>query len=318
MMTHEKVITEIKSLSDSIRQKSRALKQGISERERFITNTLKPIIDPLHEISKNLSTDVEENNPTPTNNFETTMDGYDDDEDDNKSEEQEGEEELEDEELEEQVNKTDETTLNATQVDNTPSNLSVLAEEIDTKGLLTRKYFMKFLLATPSVSRKYHVYGARLEKEGIMVGDSGLAVDDKDNLLIKGKKFKGTPGLFELIFERIPGKFTSRDLNTFKLICKLTNAHRSKYSHSSPLHRNKSVKYKNVIAKLFPPKIRKLTGRGLSMKSAYDTNIIYYNNINKLVDRMRLLYEAKNAGHSGVNNEIVALTEELRGKGYIE
>lgn len=316
MMTHEKVITEIKSLSDSIRQKTRALKQGISERERFISNTLKPIIDPLHEISKNLSTDAETNDSTPTTNFETSMGGHDDGE---ESEEQEGEEEQEDGEIEEEeVNKTGETTLSATRVVDDPSNLSVLAGEIDTKGLLTRKYLMKFLLATPSVSRKYHVYGARLEKEGIMVGDSGLAVDDKDNLLIKGKKFKGTPGLFELIFERIPGKFTSRDLNTFKLICKLTNTHRSKYSHSSPLHRNKSVKYKNVIAKLFPPKNRKLTGRGISMKNAYDTNIIYYNNINKLVDRMRLLYEAKNAGHSGLNNEIVALTEELRGKGYIE
>ncbi len=53
------------------------------------------------------------------------------------------------------------------------------------------------------------------------------------------------------------------------------------------------------------------------MKNLYETNIIYYNNVNKLVDRLRLLWESKQAGHSGLDNEIVAVTDELRKRGYI-
>lgn len=315
MTEHESLITEIKSLSDSIRQKTRALKLGISEREKFISNTLKPIIDPLQVISKNLSPVFEGDEAIPSFKSEKNKDYAEDDIIEDEEDEADNTE-AEEEDYEEGGN-TDDSSLSETQKGE-PSNLSVLARDIDTKGLLTKKYVMKFLLDTPSVNRRYHVYGARMESKGIMIGDSELVVDDDDNLLIKGKTYKGTSGLFELIFKSIPGKFTRRDLNTYKLICKLTNAHRKKYSHSSPLHRNKSVKYRNVIAKLFPPKSGKSTGTGLSMKNAYNTNIIYYSNINKLVNRMRLLHEAKLAGHSGVTNEIVALTEELRGKGYIE
>lgn len=314
MTKHDQLTTEIKTLSDSIRQKTKALKLGINEREQFISSTFKPIIDPLQEISKNLSTRTSGGNETtPSIKLEDTRN---DDEGDISVIEEGADtnEEGDDDEYESKTDDSSESYL----VENEPSNISVLAKEIETKGILTRKYLMKFLLATPSVNRKYHVYGARLENNGLMIGDSEITVDNQDNLIIKGKSYKGTPGLFELIFKSKPEKFTTTDLNRYKLICKLTNAHRKKYSHNCPLHRNKSLKYKNIIAKLFPSKTKKSTGTGLSMKNAYNTNIIYYNNINKLVDRMRLLHEAKNAGHSGVDNEIVALTEELRSKGYIE
>lgn len=55
-----------------------------------------------------------------------------------------------------------------------------------------------------------------MESKGNMVGDSELVLDDNDHLLIKGKIYKGTPGLFELIFKSIPGNFTARDLKTYE------------------------------------------------------------------------------------------------------
>ena len=137
-----------------------------------------------------------------------------------------------------------------------------------------------------------------------------------NNLTIKQKTFKGTPGLFELVFKNVPTKYTSLDLKLFKQILKLTNAHKKNYAPNSPIYRNKSKKYLSIIEKLFPPRSAK-SGQGMSLKDVYKTNIIYYNNVNKLVNRLRLLYEAKHAGHTGVDNEIVALTGELRNRGYI-
>ncbi|WP_185964903.1 hypothetical protein, partial [Klebsiella pneumoniae] len=195
------------------------------------------------------------------------------------------------------------------------SNLSLLGRDIASKGVLTRKYVMKMLQSQPS-NRKYHTYGARLEKDGLKIGNSDLVIDDADELTVRGRKFKGTPGLLELIFKSNPEKYHLRDLNTFKRILEMTNAHKKNYSKTSPVHRNSSNKYVKVISKLFPSNRAK--GKGMAIKDAYDTNVIYYNDINKLVERMRLLYEAKQAGHTGVNNEMVALKQELRQRRYIE
>lgn len=153
-----------------------------------------------------------------------------------------------------------------------------------------------------------------------MIGNSKIIIDEHDNLNIGDKLYTGTPGLFELIFTNDPKQYTKKDLQNFKDILIMTNAHKKNYMSSLPIHKNTSVKYKSIIGKLFQShtySTPSLSGRGLKMKNTNETNVIYYNNINKLINRMRLLYEAKEAGHTGVDNELVALIEELRSRGYI-
>lgn len=326
MVDQENLITEIQYLSDSIRKKTRALKLGIRERESFIENTFKPIVTPLKDISvplnhlsKNLdkiTTKIENDEIMPivsSDNDYVSDTGNEDDIDEEDSfveEKEEHEEESYSDDLTSAVE-------HESEVKNSLSNLSALGDDIASKGLLTRKYLLKFLHSTQN-NRKYHVYGARLENDGIMVGDSHLSIDDSDNINIKGKIYNGTSGLFELLFKSSPAKiYTSRDLNTFKLILKSTNSHRKNYASNSSIYRNNSKKYKNIISKLFPPRSTKATGSGMALKNSYETNVIYYNNINKLVGRLQLLNEANQAGHTGLNNEIVALTEELKNRGYI-
>ncbi len=331
MVDRENLIKEIKTLSDSIRKKHRNLKQGVIERERFLETTFEPVINPLKDISKGLK-----------NQSSSTSNGIGVLEDDGKKvarlsggegeeeeEEGNGEEEEEDEETNSDVSE-EELSLEGegdSLINNEKSQklrdlkashrLSILGEDIGSKGVLTRKYIFKMLHATPG-NRKYHVYGARLENQGLMIGDSLLVTDEEDNLIIKGKTYKGSPGLFELVFRPNPLKYTTRDLNMFKIILKQTNAHKKNYSSSSEIHRNTSKKYMSIIKSLFPPKqAGKSSGKGILLKNTYDTNVIYYNNVNKLVDRMRLLYEAKQSGHTGVDNELIALTEEMRNRGYI-
>lgn len=309
MINQEQLIKEIKYLSESIRRKHRALKLGVSEREKFLEDTFKPVIKPIMEIEKKIQTVM------PLENKEDSF-----------IEEREiqsviPEENKEDRfiEEEEEENKTTSTIDGEKKEEEEgSSNLSILAQNIPSKSLLARKYYLKMLHAAPT-SKKYHIYGARMTDNGLYIGNSIINVTPTNDIYIGGKKYKGTNGLFELIFKQEPTKYNENDLKTFKTICEETNAHRKAYSNNNPVYRNRSKKYRLIISKLFPTRLNKqVEGSGVGIKNMYDTNIIYYNNINKLVDRLRLLYEAVQAGHTGVDNEIIALTEELRSRGVIE
>jgi len=70
-------------------------------------------------------------------------------------------------------------------------------------------------------------------------------------------------------------------------------------------------KYKDIIHKLFP------SGGRLSMK-LQKNNLVYWDNPNELVDRLRLLLASKAAGNTGVSNEIISIFEELLEAGLIK
>lgn len=345
MGEQERLLKEINALSDSIRKKNRALRMGISEREKYLETTFKPVIQPLKELVQGVS----QPNPPTDGDLILPLPKYEKYESDEiKSEESETTDEDRDQSV---IDEEEETLTDPTDVtkraddseqteeegeesDISPSNISKLGLDIALTGVLGRKYLLKMLHSTP-VTKKYHVYGARLDEDGLKIGNKNLNVDEKDNILIGEKKYKGTKGLFELIFKTKPENYTRTDLKTFREICLLTNAHRKSYAPDAPMHKNVSLKYKNIISQLFLPRSSQLkrkatstekvnisskrnkTGEGL-LKNVYSTNIIYYNNINKLVTRMRLLYEAMESGHTGLDNEWVALTAELRNKGVIE
>lgn len=331
MSNQEELLSEIRVLSDSIRKKNLAFKVGMTARNRYLEDTFRPIIDPLNKlndsvlkssISPRKEEEELEENKLYSKKIETESSDLETESVSKTSESSETSERRGDEEEEEEEeHKTDKEESDSNSQDETesPTNISILSREIGNKGPLSRKYILKMLHGARA-RPKYHVYGARLEKQGLQIGDSKLLVDDNDNINIKDQVFKGTAGLFELIFEPIPKKYSKNDLKNFKTICMITNSHRKGYSPSTPIHRNRSEKYKEIIAKLFSKyrgKHRHSMGKGMTMKSVYDTNVIYYNNVNKLVDRMRLIYESIQAGHTGLNNEMVALTEELKSRGYI-
>src|SRR5436190_11255200 len=124
MADQEKLVDEIKSLSDSIRRKHRALRLGVSEREQFLESTFKPVIGPLSDISKKL-----DSKPISTTTVEADMvQGKNDvDTDDMES-------------IEETNHEEDYGSPESEQTE--PSRLSLLGTgtDIASKGLLTRKY----------------------------------------------------------------------------------------------------------------------------------------------------------------------------------
>lgn len=174
-------------------------------------------------------------------------------------------------------------------------------------------------------------YGVRRERGKLMMGSSRVNVDD-DNVYIAGESYQKTPGLFELLFKKIPdlSLVSENDSQVYKAMLQETNAHRRDYDRSKPIKTNRGIKYLRIIKPLF--KLRKpstssvssckdqLTeGEGLTIKKKFKkyTDYVYWDDPNELVERLKLLIASKDAGNTGVNNEIISIVEELRENGHI-
>ena len=72
-------------------------------------------------------------------------------------------------------------------------------------------------------------------------------------LVINDNEFKLTKGLFNLLTKNSPNSFSKRDLNEYKKILLLTNVHRQGFNPNGKIIATKGWKYRNVIAKMFPP-----------------------------------------------------------------
>lgn len=100
---------------------------------------------------------------------------------------------------------------------------------------------------------------------------------------------------------------------------------------------SKGYKYKKIIAPLLMPflttttategaktksnKFKVGSGNKVTMKKYIPNNMlvtdtavnyVHWDNPNELVDRLRLLISSKKAGHTGHDNEIMSIVEELR------
>lgn len=72
-----------------------------------------------------------------------------------------------------------------------------------------------------------HKYGVRHipDSEKFYIGDSQLTIEGPD-IIVKNKRYKGTRGLYELLFKKFPKYFTQHDEQAYKDIVLKTNAHR--------------------------------------------------------------------------------------------
>ena len=80
-----------------------------------------------------------------------------------------------------------------------------------------------------------YVYCVHFGGSGTMLGDRAFKMDRDDNIIIDGVRCGGTPGLYELIFKRIPEDAIDTDVNKqkYKSIllhdkCPQTRSQRSK------------------------------------------------------------------------------------------
>lgn len=171
------------------------------------------------------------------------------------------------------------------------------------------------------------------EKYGVHETDGNLKIGtadvrfDKDNIIIGKFTYKATKGLLELLFKKKPGKFLYTDAKNYKFILNDTSAHRVDYDPQKKYAASKGAKYTTIIKPIIQGRAPEVwwtrtwkTGLGLLKKIPIRKTVIpkskieykYWDDVNELCNRLKLLVASKEAGHTGHGNEILAILEELK------
>lgn len=154
-------------------------------------------------------------------------------------------------------------------------------------------------------------FGVRRSGKYLRIGKYIVKFHEKF-LHIRKQKFPITNGLLNLLFyKRPPGGYTTDDLEQYKNILILTDAHMKFFDGDAKVRKsNRTNKYRNIIS----PLLRSGSGIKTDFMSVNSNSIdyTYWDNPNELVDRLRLLVSSSSAGHTGHNNEIISILEELR------
>ena len=130
-----------------------------------------------------------------------------------------------------------------------------------------------------------------------------------NNIIVDGEKFKGTPGLWELIMEKRPRNFTKEDMYEYKDLLKKTNAlhHDFNPKNSNP-RSSKSGKWNIILGPIWH-EMGGYEGEGI---------VIMPSDPNALLERLDLLLASQKAGHTGVGNELVSICDELKRQGVLD
>ncbi|KYN29370.1 hypothetical protein ALC57_01189 [Trachymyrmex cornetzi] len=304
----EKVAKEIAKTSDSIRKKYRALKTGKMDEDIALERHFKPIVDPLKQIVENTADSSKD--PIMTETIFSR-------EDEEPKPKRKRPSALYDNPI--QASTPVKSMLNRSKT--LPSALNEMSEIIQSH----ETEYMKAVLSGKKAVNIDVVYGVYFNDEGTMLGDKRITLHKNDDIIIDGKRYDGTAGLYELIFMKFPNESicTDDDVHTYRSILLTTNAHRRGHSPSNQVMGSKGYKYKNIIAPLV---LDKKVGTGINKRvdlprtmTQNDNKIdyIHWDDPNEIVDRLRLLEASRQAGHNGHDNEILSIIEELREAGLI-
>ena len=130
-----------------------------------------------------------------------------------------------------------------------------------------------------------------------------------NNIVVEGEKFRGTPGLWELIMEERPGRVNKDDLEEYKDLLRKTNALHHNFNPNCPYPRSsRSDKWKSLLRPIWY-EMRGYEGEGI---------IIMSSDPNALLEGLDLLVASQKAGHTGVRNELVSICNELKRQGVLD
>ena len=352
----ERLAKDIARTSEPIRKKHRAMKTGRMVEEAELEKHFKPIVEPLKQIAENIGDDsvIMNATVTPSVDNKTVTPSVDiklNDKRKRLSSEKKGKRmrlstpspirtstPLQPRKLAfEAPNLSAESVFETTD----PSFVTSVKQTMQTsdgqKALaqldpLGQEYITALLNGDKKTDQ---VYGVYFNNEGTLLGDKPFDIDQYDNIIVDGVIYVGTPGLFELIFKRIPDDavYTEDDKQTYKSILLATNAHRRGHNALLPVLGNKGYKYKNIIAPLLhlnkrgggvmtrhnivsPESRRNVTPQTMTVTSNA-VDYVHWDDPNELVDRLRLLDASREAGNNAHDNEFLSIIEELREAGLI-
>ena len=169
---------------------------------------------------------------------------------------------------------------------------------METYGPIAMKYLGKYTTKDAD-----DVFGIRSDgEEGLSIGDTRIHVND-NNIIVGEKEYEGIPGLWRLITMKKPGVYDNEDYENYAEIMINTNAlKRDNDGGSRTPKASKSWKWNNLLSGIWA-KRGKYEGTGV---------VILPSDAIALAERLRLLFASKEAGNTGLRNEIVSIGDELK------
>ena len=216
--------------------------------------------------------------------------------------------------------------------------LELTEEELIKIGPIARKYIQSNLGRTTTRAGIYS------EDDNLKIGYRPVKIEN-DDIIIDDERFKGTPGLWELITSNnIPEKekYKAEDLANYITIMNITKA---TYDKNNKRIGGKINKMNNLIKPLVialekggGDKLIKEINKHFGFEEETDEEEEYEeyeeeytlsptkgtglkilpSDPNALIDRFDLLFSSKTAGHTGVRNEIVSILDELKRQGVLK
>ena len=152
-------------------------------------------------------------------------------------------------------------------------------------------------------------FGVRKEGGRHYIGNQYVIIKDNDIILTeRGERFKGTPGLWELITSKNPKNYTKEDYGEYKGVMLLTKAlHRNNDGHNPFPKGSRSTKWLTLLRPIWHR--GKFAGKGI---------VTMPSDPNALLERLDLLLASQEAGHTGVGNELVSICDELKRQGVLD
>ena len=204
-------------------------------------------------------------------------------------------------------------------------------EDDERVGEIARNYLNKQFRDT--------TFGIRKEKGDHYIGNTHVIVKDND-IYIKntGERFKGTPGLWELITSRDPVDFNKEDKDEYERLTIRTNTlHRYDDPHNPHPKANRSNKWKYILGPTWYKKQgfseedafrmakdknyrKRLIKKIHKIRSEYEGEgvVVIPSDPNALLERLDLLLASQEADHTGVRNELVSICDELKRQGVLD
>ena len=160
----------------------------------------------------------------------------------------------------------------------------------------------------------YHM-GIERRKDGVYRGNNKIITIAYNNIYVDGEKFTGTPGLWELIMEDKPKKYTKEDLDKYGDLLFKSNAIYQNFIPNNTYPRaNRGYKWQNIISFIWAERtagkeVERTDGKGV---------VVIPSDPNALLERLDLLLASQEAGHTGVRNELVSICDELKRQGVLD
>ena len=171
--------------------------------------------------------------------------------------------------------------------------------DMETAGSIATKYLRKYTTKDAD-----EVFGMHDDEEGLSIGDTRIHLND-NNIIVGEREYEGTSGLWELITMKKPQEqvYTDEDYDNYAEIMINTNAlKRDNDGESRTPKSNKGWKWNNLLSGIWAER-GKYEGTGV---------VILPSDANALFDRFELLFASKEAGNTGLRNEIVSIGDELK------